>query len=256
LEELAGRVAAVTGGGSGIGAALARACADAGMDVAVADIEAAKAEAVAGELRARGRRALAAVVDVRRPESVQAFADRRPDRIVWPDRTWEWLALTEDGNFNAGSFIDLGAREKWFYQAIGASSVLFRRRAGQGSLYWANYRDKNDAYLDGSLSYRLTVPQPVPGKLFWSVTVYDPDTRSQIQTSQCKAALRSLFELKDQGASGNPAELYFGPEAPAGHDEQWVRTLPGQGWFAVFRIYVPEPAAFSGSWRPGDFEQL
>jgi len=81
LEELAGRVAAITGGGSGIGAALARACADAGMDVAVADIEAAKAEAVAGELRARGRRALAAAVDVRRPESVQAFADRTFDEL-------------------------------------------------------------------------------------------------------------------------------------------------------------------------------
>jgi hypothetical protein len=34
------------------------------------------------------------------------------------------------------------------------------------------------------------VPQPVPQKLFWSVTVYDSATRSQIQTDQDKAALR------------------------------------------------------------------
>jgi hypothetical protein len=44
---------------------------------------------------------------------------------------------------------------------------------------------------------KLTVPQPVPAKLFWSVTVYDAETRSEIQTDQGKAALRSLFELKD-----------------------------------------------------------
>jgi hypothetical protein len=24
---------------------------------------------------------------------VQSFADRRPDRIVWPHRHWEWAAL-------------------------------------------------------------------------------------------------------------------------------------------------------------------
>jgi hypothetical protein len=40
----------------------------------------------------------------------------------------------------------------------------------------------------------LTVPQPVPGKLFWSVAVYDADTRSRVQTDQGKAALRSLFD--------------------------------------------------------------
>lgn len=76
MEQLEGRVAAITGGGSGIGAALARACADAGMDVAVGDIEGARAESVAAEVRGRGRRALAFGLDVRRPEAVQAFADR------------------------------------------------------------------------------------------------------------------------------------------------------------------------------------
>jgi NAD(P)-dependent dehydrogenase (short-subunit alcohol dehydrogenase family) len=76
VDQLAGRVAAITGGGSGIGAALARACADAGMDVAVADVEAAKAEASAADVRARGRRALAAAVDVRRPAEVEGFAQR------------------------------------------------------------------------------------------------------------------------------------------------------------------------------------
>jgi NAD(P)-dependent dehydrogenase (short-subunit alcohol dehydrogenase family) len=76
LQQLAGRVAAVTGAGSGIGAALALACAEAGMDVALADVEAAKVAAVAGAVRERGRRALAARVDVRRAEELDAFAAR------------------------------------------------------------------------------------------------------------------------------------------------------------------------------------
>ena len=76
MEELAGRVAAITGSGSGIGAALALACADAGMDVALADVEAAKVEGVAAQVRERGRRAIAAGVDVRSADAVEAFAAR------------------------------------------------------------------------------------------------------------------------------------------------------------------------------------
>ena len=67
MEQLSGRVAAITGPGGGIGAALALACADAGMDVALADVEASKVEDVAQEVRKCGRRALATGVDVRRP---------------------------------------------------------------------------------------------------------------------------------------------------------------------------------------------
>jgi NAD(P)-dependent dehydrogenase (short-subunit alcohol dehydrogenase family) len=76
MRDLAGKVAVVTGGGSGIGAALARAFAAEGMDVVAADIELEAAERVAAEVRAAGRRALAVRTDVSRPESVEALAER------------------------------------------------------------------------------------------------------------------------------------------------------------------------------------
>ena len=136
-----------------------------------------------------------------------------------------------------------------------ASSIRFRRTAAAGSLYWLGTRDANGAFLDGGKTYKLTIPQPVPAKLFWSITIYDPDTRSEIVTDQGKAALRSLFELKDLSPS-QPAELYFGPAAPAGHEGQWIKTIPGKGWFTYFRIYGPGAAAFDGSWKPGDFEEV
>ena len=186
---------------------------------------------------------------------VQAFADRRPDRIVWPDRKWEWAALRpENGNFLASSYVDLDARETWFYQATGASPAMFRRGPGAGSLYWLGLRDRNAAYLDGAKTYRLEVPLPVPAKLFWSVTVYDPETRSEIQTDQGRAALRSLFELKH--VSGASVDLYFGPGAVRGHERHSIKTLPRKGWFVYFRLYGPESAACDGRWRPGDFTEV
>jgi hypothetical protein len=92
------------------------------------------------------------------------------------------------------------------------------------------------------------------------VTVYDPDTRSQLDSGQGKAALRSLFELKPNierlGSTTGTIDLFFGPIAPAGKANQWIKTIPGKGWFTYLRIYGPEQAAFDGGWRPGDFEEL
>ncbi len=99
--------------------------------------------------------------------SANRSADRRPDRVVWDDRKWEYAALRyEDGDFNAATHVDLTAREKWFYQAIGASPAMFRRDTKAGSLYWLGHHDSTGAPLDGANHYTLTVPLPVPGKLF------------------------------------------------------------------------------------------
>ena len=187
---------------------------------------------------------------------VSAFASSRVDRIAWPDRKWEWAGLVPgSAQFETPAGMDLEARDRWFAQAIVTSPAMFRRTAGAGSLYWLGLRDQSGAYLDGGATYKLTVPQPVPNRLFWSVTVYDAQTRSEVQTDQNRAALRSMFELKDV-SDNQPLDLYFGPANPAGQDSRWIKTTPGRGWFAYIRIYGPEEAAFNGSWKPGDFEKL
>ena len=108
---------------------------------------------------------------------------------------------------------------------------------------------------NADFDYRLSIPLPVPGSLFWSITIYDAETRSQVQAEQGMAAQRSLFELRDLPASGT-AELRFGPTAPADGAGAWLQTIPGRGWFAYIRIYGPQAPAFDGSWKPGDFQTV
>jgi NAD(P)-dependent dehydrogenase (short-subunit alcohol dehydrogenase family) len=108
LQDLDGRVAVITGGGSGIGAALARACGAEGMRVVVADVHAERVAAVAAELP--DGRGVARAVDVSDAAAVQALADFAFDTFgavhllcnnagvspfgrVWDftDDDWQWL---------------------------------------------------------------------------------------------------------------------------------------------------------------------
>ncbi|MCB9662922.1 MAG: SDR family NAD(P)-dependent oxidoreductase [Alphaproteobacteria bacterium] len=69
------RGAVVTGGGSGLGAAFARALAGRGIPVVLADLDGARAEAVAGEVRALGVDAWGLEVDVRDARAMEALRD-------------------------------------------------------------------------------------------------------------------------------------------------------------------------------------
>jgi hypothetical protein len=156
--------------------------------------------------------------------------------------------------FMAVSALSLAFSPHALAQSNVESPAMLRRDASAGSPYWLGTRDSDGAYLDGGKTYKLVVPLPLPAALYWSVKIYDPDNRSEIQTEQGKAALRSLFELKD--ARGSTVELYFGPMAPVGQESRWIKTTPGKGWFTYMRLDGPEQAAFDRTWKPGDIEPV
>jgi 2-hydroxycyclohexanecarboxyl-CoA dehydrogenase len=82
-DRVAGRVAIVTGGGRGIGRAVALALASEGAHVAVFDVDGAAAESVAAEVRSRGRRSSVEVADVSDGEAI-TLAVARAARDLGP----------------------------------------------------------------------------------------------------------------------------------------------------------------------------
>jgi hypothetical protein len=89
---------------------------------------------------------------------------------------------------------------------------------------------------------------------FWSATVYDTRTRSMIDTDQQRAGLSSFSDLA-ANADGS-LDLYFAPDPPDGREGNWVETIPGQGFFVMFRLYGPLEPALDGTWQLDDIERL
>jgi 3-oxoacyl-[acyl-carrier protein] reductase len=86
VPDLSGRVALVTGGSRGIGAAIARILAEAGADVAVNYRERkAEAEAVTASIARTGRRTIAVAADVSGSEAVAAMVRSVTDTLGAPD---------------------------------------------------------------------------------------------------------------------------------------------------------------------------
>src|SRR5207249_2903345 len=79
--QLKGKVAIVTGGGSGIGRAIGVGLAGEGASVVVADIDSNSADAVAAELEELGSYALAATVDVSKSDQVDALVEAAVERF-------------------------------------------------------------------------------------------------------------------------------------------------------------------------------
>jgi NAD(P)-dependent dehydrogenase (short-subunit alcohol dehydrogenase family) len=75
MQDLGGKVAVVTGGGSGIGAGLCRVLAGEGMRVVVADVELGRAQATRDGLHARGAEAIAVRTDVTKRAEIESLAD-------------------------------------------------------------------------------------------------------------------------------------------------------------------------------------
>ncbi|HEY7307604.1 MAG TPA: DUF1214 domain-containing protein, partial [Bryobacteraceae bacterium] len=151
------------------------------------------------------------------------------------------------------NYVELDGRAALYYQAAGASKSILLDVVGAGSKYAGAFKDSKGDWLMGDNNYRLHVPANVPAKDFWSVTVYDAETRSMIDTDQNLSGRESYQKLKTN-ADGS-VDLYFGPTPPAGKESNWVKTIPSKGFFLYFRWYGPLQAYFDKSWKLPDVEK-
>jgi hypothetical protein len=127
------------------------------------------------------------------------------------------------------------------------------KHMGAGQFYLFVTRDKAGEPLEGTATYRLTVPPNPPVKQYWSVTLYDFATHALIRDMQWPS--RSSQTPGLQTKSDGSVDIYFGPEAPRGQDSNWVPTMPGGRFEALFRFYGPEPPLFDKTWVLPDIER-
>jgi hypothetical protein len=182
-----------------------------------------------------------------------AFANRDPQARVYPDRHWETIFIGGYKFERDGARL-LDARTLFHYTAIVVTPAMEVKRIGVGSQYLATYKDASGVYLDGGQSYRLRLPAGIPAKDFWSVTVYDAETRSLLQNGEPKPSI-STYDQPEVNPDSS-VDIYFGPQAPAGKEKNWVKTLPGRGWFTYVRLYGPLAPFFEQTWKPDDIVKV
>ena len=149
----------------------------------------------------------------------------------------------------------LNARIAFFYPYTGITPAMCMRLTHIGSQYVIAMRDADGEYLDGGRNYRVTLPPDIPEDRFWSMMLYDRQTRSMLQTDQPKPDVGSQSGTVEANPDGS-TDVYFGPKAPDGKANNWIQTVPGKGFFAILRLYNPLQPFFDKTWRPSEIELM
>ncbi len=172
-----------------------------------------------------------------------------PGVYFYPDRKWQGVPDGLTYTFSRDGAPQIDARNNVYYMAAGNSPAMMEKNVGQGSQYLWTYRDADDNYLDGAKTYRMHILPDIPANNFWSVVVYDSLSRSELKNGQPFPSVSSY--TKPMTNPDGSIDIVFGPNEPKGQ-ANWIKTMPGKGWFPIFRFYGPAEPFFDKSWKLED----
>jgi hypothetical protein len=154
--------------------------------------------------------------------------------------------------------VELDERATWFYEAVTSSEGMVNPVPGAGQVYMSTKRDAKGNTLRADKTYRLRVPKDVPVAQFWSLTLYSENTRRPYDNGGTDIRSTSLDsktpDLK-YNADGS-VDLYIGAKAPAGFENNFMKTVGEDGWFVYFRLYAPLQPFFDKTFSLADFEVI
>lgn len=149
---------------------------------------------------------------------------------------------------------DTDAETMFFTSYTGISPAMAIKIPGKGSDYGIAYLDSDDEIFRGDETYKIHLPKDVPVENFWAVTLYDTQTRSMLKTSQKFPTVDSNGEIK--GNKDGSYDIYIGPEAPKGKEDNWLETNPDKSFFVILRMYSPKREWIEKEWKPSEVEKL
>jgi hypothetical protein len=153
----------------------------------------------------------------------------------------------------------LHSRTSFFYTATGTTPAMSMRLTGIGSQYLVANIDPDGEPFDGAKTYRLRLPKDIPAARFWSLTVYDNQTRSMLQTDQQypRAGSQEYPSPAAEAETDGSTVVHFSPTRPDDVGPgNWIQTDPERGWFVMLRLYSPLQPFFDKTWRPGEVEPV
>ena len=126
-----------------------------------------------------------------------------------------------------------------------------------GSQYLLGFVDSDGNPFEGAKTYKVMLPKDIPARAFWSLTLYDNQTRSMLRTPQKypRAGSQSFPSPAAQAAADGSTTVTISPTQPGGVPRSnWIQSDPNKGWFIILRLYSPLPSFFDKSWRPGEID--
>jgi hypothetical protein len=182
------------------------------------------------------------------------FSPRNRAAYFYPDRQW-YTSFSGGHDFMNNGELVLDDRIMFHYLASGITPAMAMPQVGTGSAYAFTPKDAKGRYLDGGKTYKVTLPAPIPVNNFWSLMVYSGQHRSMLETDQKSAGLDSNSPTIKPN-DDDSYTVWFGPQAPEGHEDNWIQTMPGKSYNVLLRLYGPLEPWFDKTWKPGDFEAV